>query len=144
MSEGRKRKAHSAEFKAKVGMEAIRGLKTLNEIGQQYGVHPVVVGHWKKELLERAATIFEGKRGPKPAAHADEDRLYGEIGRLKVELDWLKKSPDYEQRDADRLDRARGGTGGGAAMRTGRSNGASASGMGSNSAASSSRLESRT
>ncbi|CAB4243995.1 transposase (fragment) [Methylacidimicrobium sp. AP8] len=72
-------------------MEAIRGLKTLNEIAQQYGVHPVVVGHWKKELLERVATIFEGKRGPKPAAHADEDRLYGEIGRLKMELDWLKK-----------------------------------------------------
>jgi transposase len=91
MSEGRKRKVHSAEFKAKVGMEAVRGLKTLNEIGQQYGVHPVLVGQWKKEIVEGAATLFEGKRGPKPAAHAGEDRLYGEIGRLKMELDWLKK-----------------------------------------------------
>ncbi len=91
MSEGKKRKVHSAEFKAKVGMEAIKGVKTLNELGQQHGVHPVVVGQWKKEILERAATLFEGKRGPKPAAHADEDRLYGEIGRLKMELDWLKK-----------------------------------------------------
>lgn len=91
MSEGKKRKVHSAEFKAKVGMEAVRGVKTLNEIGQQYGVHPVVVGQWKKEIVERAATLFEGKRGPKPAGHADEDRLYGEIGRLKMELDWLKK-----------------------------------------------------
>ena len=43
MSEGKKRRVHSAEFKAKVGMEAVRGVKTLNEIGQQYGVHPVVV-----------------------------------------------------------------------------------------------------
>ncbi len=91
MSEVRKRKVHSAEFKAKVGMEAVRGVKTLNEIGQQFGVHPVVVSQWKKELVERAATLFEGKRGPKPASHADEERLYGEIGRLKMELDWLKK-----------------------------------------------------
>lgn len=91
MSEGKKRKVHSADFKAKVGMEAVRGMKTLNEIGQEYGVHPVVVGQWKKEILSRAATLFEGKRGPKPAAHADEERLYGEIGRLKMELDWLKK-----------------------------------------------------
>ncbi len=66
-------------------------MKTLNEIGQQYGVPPVVVGQWKKEIVERAVTLFEGKRGPKPAAHADDDRLYGEIGRLKMELDWLKK-----------------------------------------------------
>jgi transposase len=91
MSEGKKRKMHSAEFKAKVGLEAVRGAKTINEIGQQYGVHPVLVGQWKKEILERAGTLFEGKRGPKPTAHADEDRLYGEIGRLKMELDWLKK-----------------------------------------------------
>lgn len=91
MSEVRKRRVHSAEFKAKVGMEAVRGVKTLNEIGQQYGVHPVVVSQWKKELVARAATLFEGKRGPKPVAYADQERLYGEIGRLKMELDWLKK-----------------------------------------------------
>ena len=47
---------------------------------------------WKKEILARAGTLFEGKRGPKAeAAHDDDDRLYGEIGRLKMELDWLKK-----------------------------------------------------
>ena len=91
MAEVSKRKVHGAEFKAKVGMEAVRGVKTLNEIGQQYGVHPVVVGQWRKEIVQRAATLFEGKRGPKPAPHAEEDRLYGEIGRLKMELDWLKK-----------------------------------------------------
>lgn len=91
MGEVRKRRVHSAEFKAKVGMEAVRGVKTLNEIGQQYGVHPVVVGQWRKEIMQRAASLFEGKRGPKPNPCADEDRLYGEIGRLKMELDWLKK-----------------------------------------------------
>ncbi len=91
MAEVSKRKVHGAEFKAKVGMEAVRGVKTLNEVGQQYGVHPVVVGQWRKEIVQRAATLFEGKRGPKPAPHAEEDRLYGEIGRLKMELDWLKK-----------------------------------------------------
>ncbi len=91
MAEGKKRKVHSAELKAKVGLEAVRGVKTINEIGQRYEVHPVLVGQWKKEILERAGTLFEGKRGPKPVAHAEEDRLYEEIGRLKMELDWLKK-----------------------------------------------------
>ena len=80
------------EFKAKVGLEAVRGVKTINEIAQECGVHPVLVGQWKKEILEQAGTLFEGKRGPKPKeTHEREDRLYGEIGRLKMELAWLKK-----------------------------------------------------
>jgi transposase-like protein len=92
MSETRKRKVHTAEFKAKVGLEAVRGLNTINEIGQEYGVHPVQVGQWKREILEQAKTLFEGKRGPKPVAeHQSPELLYGEIGKLKVELDWLKK-----------------------------------------------------
>lgn len=117
MSEVKKRKVHSAEFKAKVGMEALKGVKTLNEIGQQYGVHPVVVGQWKKEIVEQAATRFEGKRGPKPTPQADEECLYAEIGRLKRELDWLKKSSDYERQGTNELDRPAGGTGLVAAMR---------------------------
>ncbi|MDP2828686.1 MAG: IS3 family transposase, partial [Sulfuricellaceae bacterium] len=52
MSEAKKRKVHVPEFKAKVGLEALRGVKTLNEIGQEYGVHPVQVGQWKKEIQE--------------------------------------------------------------------------------------------
>ncbi len=92
MSETKKRKVHVPEFKAKVGLEALRGVKTINEIGQEYGVHPVQVGQWKKEIQEQAKSLFEGKRGPAPAApHSAPDRLYGEIGRLKMELDWLKK-----------------------------------------------------
>ena len=91
MSEGRKRRVYGAQFKAKVGMDAIRGEKTLNELGQQYGVHPMVISKWKREILDHAATLFEGPRGPKPAATEDPERLYNQIGRLKVELDWLKK-----------------------------------------------------
>jgi transposase-like protein len=92
MSETKPRKVHSASFKAKVALEAIRETKTLNEIGQDYGVHPVQVSHWKNALLEKASEVFEGKRGPQAVtAHSDPERLYSEIGRLKMELDWLKK-----------------------------------------------------
>jgi len=92
MSEIKKRKSHTPEFKAKVGLEALRGVKMINEIGQEYGVHPVTVGQWKKEIQEQAKTLFEGKRGPKViAAHKEPERLYSEIGKLKMELDWLKK-----------------------------------------------------
>ena len=59
---------------------------------QEFGVHPITVGHWKKELQEQAKTLFEGKRGPTAiAAHREPEVLYSEIGKLKVELDWLKK-----------------------------------------------------
>ncbi|NCC30030.1 MAG: hypothetical protein EOM22_18255 [Gammaproteobacteria bacterium] len=89
-----KRKTYTATFKAKVGLEAIRGVKTVNEIGQEHGVHPVQVGQWKREIQDRAESLFATKRGPKKEdGPGDADRLYGEIGRLEVELDGLKKSP---------------------------------------------------
>ena len=92
MSEAKKRKVHTPEFKAKVGLEALRGAKTINEIGQEYGVHPVQVGLWKKEIQEHAKTLFEGRRGPKPTdAHREPERLFSEIGKLTMELDWIKK-----------------------------------------------------
>ena len=88
----KKRKIFSGEFKAKVALEAIRGLKTVNEIAQDFGVHPTQVGIWKKELQEQAASLFEVKRGAKPVdPSASSERLFSEIGRLKMELDWLKK-----------------------------------------------------
>ena len=87
-----KRKIFSGEFKAKVALEAIRGVQTVNEIGREFGVHPTQVGLWKKELLDQAGSLFDAKRGPKPADPlASPERLYSEIGRLKMELDWLKK-----------------------------------------------------
>src|SRR5271168_509020 len=92
MSEGKKRRVHTAEFKAKVGLEAVRGLKTVTEIAQEYGVHPVLGGQWKKEILAIAGALFDARRGPKPVDESSpEDKLYGEIGRLKMEVDWLKK-----------------------------------------------------
>lgn len=91
MSE-KKRHSFTGQTKAKVALEAIRGAKTVNEIAQAFGVHPNQVGLWKKALLESAAGVFETKRGPKPLDDAaDVERLYAEIGRLKMELDWLKK-----------------------------------------------------
>ena len=88
-----KRKVFSAQQKAKVAIEAIRGIKTANEIAQQFEVHPTQVCQWKRELQEQAAVLFEGKRGPKPTENpeANQEKLYSEIGRLKMELDWLKK-----------------------------------------------------
>ena len=93
MSGSNKRKSHTPEFKAKVGLEALRGIKTINEIGQEYTVHPTQVALWKKEIQEQAKTLFEGKRGTKPkiAGFLEPELLYSEIGKLKVELDWLKK-----------------------------------------------------
>ncbi len=91
MSES-KRKIFTGVQKAKVAVEAIKGLKTINQIAQEYGVHPTQVGLWKKELLENAGSLFEGKRGPKPVnGQNDPDRLYAKIGPLNMELDWLKK-----------------------------------------------------
>jgi transposase len=90
-----KRKSYTAAFKAKVGLEAIRGVKTVNQIGQEYGVNPAQVGQWKREIQEGAQSLFGKKRGPKKVeGPGDTDRLYSEIGRLEVELDWLKKSPE--------------------------------------------------
>ena len=91
MSE-KNRKVFTGEFKAMVALEAIRNIKTVNEIAQDFGVHPAQVGQWKRELQEQAAGLFEVKRGVRPAdPSASPDRLYSEIGRLKMELDWLKK-----------------------------------------------------
>ena len=95
---GTKRKIFGAEFKAKVGLEAIHGVKTINQIAQDHGVHPTQVGQWKKEILERAGSLFEGNRGPKPVnEYSEPGRLYGEIGKLKMELDWLKKKSGLGQ-----------------------------------------------
>ena len=91
MSE-RSRKSFTSQHKAKVAIEAIRGAKTVNELAQEFTVHPSQVGQWKKELLAQAYSIFDTKRGPKPDdPSTTPERLYSEIGRLKMELDWLKK-----------------------------------------------------
>ena len=86
-----KRKSHSAAFKAQVALAAVKGDKTVNEVASQFGVHPTLIHDWKKKLLAGAEQVFAG--GAKAAAPADDKsaELYEQIGRLKVELDWVKK-----------------------------------------------------
>ena len=87
-----KRKKHGAEFKAKVALEAIKGVKTINEIASRYEVHPTQVTQWKKQAVESLSRVFSG-RGEKTEKAEEElkARLYQQIGQLQVELDWLKK-----------------------------------------------------
>lgn len=81
-------------------------MKTINEIAQEYGVHPVQVGQYKKQILAQAGQLFEARRGPKPVSeHSEPERLYSEIGKLKMELDWLKKSQGSTCRNAAHMDR---------------------------------------
>ncbi len=85
---------HSAEFKAKLAVEAIKGLKTTNELAAQYEIHPVQITKWKKQLLDQAASLFaDGRRRKRDGDHEEDIKaqLYQQIGQLKVELDWLKK-----------------------------------------------------
>lgn len=92
MSGTKNRSLHAATFKAKVGLEAIRGVKMPSQIGQEHSVHPVLVGQWKKVILESAESLFDGKRGVKAADSGEaDDKLYAKIGRLEMELAWLKK-----------------------------------------------------
>ena len=86
-----KRKSHSAAFKAQVALAAIKGDKTVNEVAAQFGVHPTLIHDWKKRLLAGAAAIFEGGTKATPAADGQQAELFEQIGRPKVELDWVKK-----------------------------------------------------
>ena len=88
----KRRRRYSADWKAKIALEAIKGQRTVQEIASHYEVHPTLVTHWKKQLLEGAAEIFSN--GKRVAADAEEElraELYQQIGRLQVEVDWLKK-----------------------------------------------------
>jgi transposase-like protein len=100
------RKTFSAEFKAKVALAALKGDKTINEIAGEHEVYPNQVTTWKKEALAGLVEVFSGKRGRKSRSQsgADPEALYSQIGRLKVELDWLKKSPASPRSLPPRLD----------------------------------------
>jgi putative transposase len=89
------RKMHEGAFKAKVALEAVKGDKTIAEIGSKFGVHPNQVGQWKKKLLEELPGLFSDKRGRQDKEREElEDELYRQIGQLKVELEWLKKKSE--------------------------------------------------
>ena len=89
------RKSYTAEFKAKVALEAVRGDRSLSELAARYEVHPTQIGQWRKALLAGLPEVFSERRRRKDADSEEEKaRLYEEIGRLKVELDWLKKKSE--------------------------------------------------
>jgi transposase-like protein len=89
------RKSYPAALKAKVALEAVKGDRSLSELASRYEVHPTQIGQWRKALLSRLPEIFSTKRRRREQNdEAEKARLYEEIGRLKVELDWLKKKVD--------------------------------------------------
>jgi len=86
-----KRKRHSGAFKAKVGFEALVGLKTVAQLAREYAVHPAQVTQWKATIRDRLPELFETG----PAGTEDQEQLIAQlhqkIGQLTVDLDWLKK-----------------------------------------------------
>jgi putative transposase len=87
----RKRRVFGAAFKAKVALAAAKGDKTTAQLASEFSVHTSQVASWKKQLLEQAAGLFEDGRCRRDEAGANEQELYEQIGRLKMEVEWLKK-----------------------------------------------------
>ncbi len=87
-----KRKQHTGAFKAQVALAALKGDKTVNELAGQFGVHPTLIHGWKKQLLAGADQVFSnGARTSAGDGEAEQAELFEQIGRLKMELEWLKK-----------------------------------------------------
>lgn len=91
-----KRKSFGSKFKAKVAIEALKGHQTVNQIAAEFEVHPSQVNAWKKLLLESSSDVFgKGKQKQTENYEDEKDKLYSQIGRLKVEVDWLKKKTGH-------------------------------------------------
>ena len=87
-----KRKYHTAAVKGQVALAALKGDKTVNGLASQYGVHPTLIHAWKKQLLAGADQVFSnGSKAAAIDAEAGKVELFEQIGRLKMELEWLKK-----------------------------------------------------
>lgn len=84
-----KRTNHSPAFKAKVAFAAIRGEKTLTELAELYNVHPNMIGKWKKEMIEKGEQVFNSHNS-ESSSKEEVDELYKKIGKLNVQLDFLK------------------------------------------------------
>ena len=88
----KKRRQHSAKLKFQVALEAAKGTKTINEIAGQYSIHPNQVRNWKRQLMEDGVTVFSQNGSTQQRdQELQEAQLYEQIGRLKMELEWLKK-----------------------------------------------------
>jgi len=88
----RKRKSYPAAFKAQVAMAAVKEDRTINQLASKFDVHPTLIHAWKKQLLAGAESIFsDGVKTVAVDAEALQAELYEQIGRLKMELEWLKK-----------------------------------------------------
>jgi len=88
----RQRRKHSGAFKAQVALEALKGIKTINQIAADYEIHPVQVSGWKKELQERMGEVFEKpKKSDRAKDKCESERLQRKIGQLTMDVDWLKK-----------------------------------------------------
>ena len=88
----RQRKTYSAAFKARVALAALRGDSTANELAAMHQIHPTLISNWKKALLDGAEALFaEGARPAKANDQPEAAELFEQIGRLKMELEWLKK-----------------------------------------------------
>ena len=86
----RRKKIRDASFKARVALEAVKERETVGELAKRFQVHPTQIHGWKRKLQEQAAIVFE-REGAKPVEAVDSSELYEQIGRLKVELEFLKK-----------------------------------------------------
>jgi putative transposase len=90
MSKNRRR--FSPDYKFRVALEATKGQETLSELASKYGLHPNQISQWKRQLLDSGAEVFSRNGGKEAQAqNAEQSALYEQIGRLKMELEWLKK-----------------------------------------------------
>lgn len=88
-----KRKRHEPEFKARVAIEALKNIKTIQQIAKEYDIHPVQVSAWKKKMLDGAANVFSAvqKETKKESLEAQTEQLHAKIGKQAVEIDFLVK-----------------------------------------------------
>lgn len=91
----KKRRQHTAQFKFRVALAAASEAQTISEIASEYAVHPTLVRNWKTQLMNAGADVFERGSKPKSAeTGVNEAELYEQIGRLKMELEWVKKKAE--------------------------------------------------